>query len=297
MTWSLVSAKAHKITVKLATEFMEMTAVPRERLLRERRMQVYERLIRNQQWRPCIWASVHCKETGETYRVNGQHTSRLFSVLAGEFTDLTVIIESYEADTLEDVGRLYGTFDSSQNSRTASDIFRAFASTIPELADLPRKIIDSCASGISVCRSGGNPNGVDFGIPQERAENLLDHPEFVQWVAEIITDTNKYRHLCRVGVVAGMFGSYLKAKKDATEFWLAVRDETGARPTCPDRQLARFLILTSVRSMTEGKVPQSRKADTREFFVRVTHCWNAWRRSEELKLIKYHAHSKPPAFA
>ena len=92
-------------------------------------------------------------------------------------------------------------------------------------------------------------------------------------------------------VVAAMFGCWKKAKGAATEFWVAVRDETGSKPDCPDRKLSRFLLTTNVqRSMTERKI-----VGQREMYVKCIHAWNAWRRKESTSL-NYYANAKVPAF-
>jgi hypothetical protein len=297
MPWELIDSKVQEMTKSLIREFSEMEPAPADRILSERRLQVYERLVRSMQFRPCVWAKVVCEETDTTYRVNGKHTAVLFSRLFDEFPDQQVVVEFYKCQTLEDVGRLYGTFDSSIVSRSSSDINKAFAATIQELANVPRKILDRCATGISIGLSGCSFHAGTSGIgtPPERAERLLEFPDFVLWVESMISDPTKFGHLCRVGVVAAMFSTYQKCKKDASIFWAAVREENGDKPNDPDRQLARWLLTTSVRSSSEGNIPKSRRADAREMYVRCIHCWNAWRRGEDLKIIKYHATLKPPA--
>lgn len=296
MAWNLVSSTVKKITKRLAAEFDSMEKVQMERALSERRLAVYERALRSGQWRPCTWARAECVETGSTYRINGQHTAKMFTGLAEEFPDCHAIVEHYECDTLEDVARLYGTFDAAISSRNSSDIYRAFSASIPELAELPRKIIDTCATGISLAKNCGNRALTCHMTPSDRAENLLEHPDFVLWVNERLPSSSKeQRPMCRQGVVGAMFASWQKSKKDATEFWDLVRTESGPKPSCPDRLLAKWLSVTSVRP--ESDTPSSRKADAREFYVRCLHCWNAWRRKEELKIVRYQASAKVPTIA
>jgi hypothetical protein len=296
MAWKLLTSKTVKISRKLACEYAEMEPAPHDRVLSERRMQVYEKLARSGQFRPCVWAKVDCDETKGTYRVNGKHTANLYARACDDLPENMATIEHYECSSLEDVGRLYGTFDSGMQTRSSSDINRAFAATIPELAALPRKIIDCSASGIALYKCGGTQNIANKFTPPERAEFLIEYPEFVLWTHRIIGDTSKFRHILRMGVFGGMFGCWSKAKGDAESFWTAVCEESGEKPTCPDRQLARWLLLTSVKSNSVGDIPNKRRADSREMYVRCTVCWNAWRRGEDLKIIKYHAAAKAPSF-
>lgn len=292
--WELVNAKTQKITAKLATEFSEMDAAPGDRRLSERRLQVYEKMVRSNNWRPCVWSRATCKETGGVYRVNGKHTSILFSTLAKEFPDCVVTVEDYRCDSLEDVGRLYGTFDASLTVRTSRDVNRAFAATVPELAKIPDRIVDICVTGICLHEVGGTPREMHKRPPQERSEVMLEHPEFVVWVSSLFVSGGRLKHLLRSGVAGAMYATYAKCKRDADVFWAAVRDETGESPKCPDRLLARWLLTVAVNDGSGGHLPKSKKADIREMYVRCLHAWNAFRRGAELQQIKYHAETKVP---
>lgn len=298
MGWVLESAKVQKVTAKLAEEFSKLETIM-ERPLSERRLMVYERMIKANTFRPCTWAKAWCEQTGQWYRVNGQHTSTLFSRIADTITvELFVTIEVYRCATLEDVSRLWSTFDDKLASRTTSDINHSFAQTVDELRDAPRRVIDSCVSGIALHKSGSRGGQMEraCGSPAERAEAVIEHAEFVRWVADLL-DKPETKHLSRSGVVAGMFATYNKAKKMATEFWQAVRDETGATPDCPDRQLAKWLGQVVVWHLAETPGLKQRRADSREMYVRSIHCWNAYRRGEKLERMKYHKKAKVPSVA
>ncbi len=282
--------KTRKVTKVLAREFVEMDAAPNDRALSERRLAVYERIIQQQGFRPCCWARAHCVETGTVYRVNGKHTSTLFSTL-DPLPELYVVIEDYKCETLEDVARLYGSFDSRTQSRTAREINASFAGTVAELADVPRKIIDVCVSGISFHLWGSQ-----YGQrpAAERAELMLDQVEFVLFTEDLVGaghSSDAYRKLGRGPVAAAIFATYKKAPNKAKEFWEAVRDETGSVPSLPDRKLAKFLVVAAVDTGVGSQ--RYRKAEAREFYVRSLHAWNAWRRGENTDL-KYYKDAKIP---
>lgn len=298
MGWVLQSAKVQKVTGKLAEEFSKLETIM-ERPLSERRLMVYERIIKANAFRPCTWAKAWCEQTCQWYRVNGQHTSTLFARIADTIdVDLFVTVEVYKAETLEDVSRLWSTFDDKLASRTTSDINHSFAQTVEELRDVPRRLVDACVSGISLHKAGsrGGEMARICGSPQERAEQVIEHAEFVRWVADLL-EKPETKHLSRAGVVAAMFATYSKAKKMAAEFWQAVRDETGATPDCPDRQLAKWLGQVVVWHLAELPGVKSRRADSREMYVRSIHAWNAFRRGEKLERLKYHKKSKVPSAA
>lgn len=304
MGWRLIDRpKTQRATKKLAKIYAEMEPAPNDRPLSERRLQVYQKLLAEGQFRPVTWASALCEETGDLYRVNGKHTSIMLSGLE-EMPEFFITIEEYECDTLEDVAKLYATFDSAMQSRTARDIYMSFAATVSELKNVPIKAIQSAVTGIAMHKMG--LEAYSRAQPVERAEHLLDHPEFVIWLAELMQGGHSYSetgsrskqrcaHLLRQPVVAAMFATWSKAKQQASEFWSTVRDETGVSPTTPDRKLARFLVTTSMTRGGSGTYRGKLKAaGTREIYVKCLHAWNAWRKGESTNL-NYYAEAKIPS--
>lgn len=283
------------VTKKLAKEFAEMTPAPHDRPLSERRLMVYQRMLAEGGFRPVAWAKCYCKETNDTYRVNGKHTSTMLSGLE-KIPEFYAVIESYEADTLEDVARLYATFDSKTQSRTANDIYLSFAATIPELSDVSSRLINLSVIGIAF---SNDPERSTPESPAERAERLLDNAEFVIWLDGLASggeSTRDFANLARGPVVGAMYSSWSKSKKDATAFWQAVRDETGDSPSLPDRRLAKWLSTMSVAYGNGTSARASRKASPREFYVRSLHAWNAWRKDQTTEL-RYYPEAKIPAVA
>jgi hypothetical protein len=300
MAWKLLDRpKTQRVTKALAKTYVEMEPAPHDRPLSERRLMVYQKLLVAGQFRPVTWASAICKETGDLYRVNGKHTSTMLSGLE-KIPDFFVTIEEYECDTLEDVAKLYATFDSGMQSRSAKDIYHSFAATVPELSDVSSKVIVTSITGIAYQKMGQDLYGRTQ--PVERAEMLLDYPEFVIWLNELMAggptaetggpSKQRNQQLLRQPVAAAMFATWSKAKGAADNFWKAVRDETGANLNEPSRKLSRFLLITGMRKEDRGG--KLRQAGTREIYVKCLHAWNAWRKSETTNLNYYEA-SKVPA--
>ncbi len=298
--WKLTTQpKTQLASKRLVQEFVNMDACPRDRPLSERRLDVYRKIIEDGGFRPVSWACTTCGETGGTYRVNGKHTSILLSQL-DPLPELYVVVERYHCDTLEDVARLYATYDSRTQSRNASDINMSFAGTVSALALVRKNIINSCVSGMGYC-IWGPQTYTDHSI-SEKAELLLEHYDFVVWVGETLsyspdrkaTDRNGNRHLIRQPVIAAMFGCYQKAKTAANTFWSAVRDETGATPNCPDRKISRFLLSTNLDRGGVNAV-KDKTASVRSMYVKCIKAWNAWRKGEETDL-KYYADKEIPTY-
>jgi|688.fasta_scaffold574339_1 hypothetical protein len=298
MAYELVGTpKTEKVTQSLAIKFRDMDPVPHDRPLNPKRVEAYRKMLAAGLFRPVQWATVHCNETQATYRVNGKHTSNLFAEYEDLPQSIHATIEHYHCDDIDDVARLYATFDSRAQVRTTNDINRAFAAIDPELAEIPTKIVNLCVTAISYFRDGEK---YTTSSAAERAESLLDdsNKAFVQWVHSILGSSanDENRLLWRSPVVSAMYAAYQKSKRDANEFWLAVRDGTGSTPKKPDRVLNRFLLAKVVGN--SGSIKSRRKSGSivapREVYVKCLHAWNAWRRDTTTDL-KYHAQAKIPA--
>jgi hypothetical protein len=250
---------------------------------------VYQRILSNNEFRPVTWAAVYCKETRETYRVNGKHTSIMLSGME-DIPEFFVTVERYECDTLHDVASLYNTFDSRLGSRSAHDLNLAFAATMPELAGIQKRFIHYVVTAASYAKWGESYSAVP---PQERAELLLDHGEFVAWLSEMFIADKRHKHIQRGPVVCAMLATWYKAKSPSTEFWSLVRDESHHDKDHPSRTLARYLARVNIAS-GRGSAPGRTMAGARELYVKSIHAWNAFRRGSTTDL-KYHASAKVPA--
>ena len=296
MAYELVGTpKTEKVTQSLAVSFRDMDPVPHDRPLNPKRVDAYRKMLAAGLFRPVQWATVHCNETQATYRVNGKHTSNLFAEYEQLPQPIHATIEHYHCDDLDDVARLYATFDSRTQVRTTNDINRAFAAIDEDLAELPAKIINLCVTAIAYCKHADSYTKV---AAAERAECLLDehNKKFISWVHELLGNSGNRdasRLLWRSPVVAAMYATHSKSRRDANEFWLAVRDGTGPTPKTPDRVLNRYLLSKAVIG-SRNTSHSSRLAAPREMFVKCLHAWNAWRRDVATDL-KYHAQAKIPA--
>lgn len=291
--------KTCRVTKSLAEEFRDMDSATVDRPLSERRLQVYRKMVKEGGFRPVTWAKVFCKATGQEYRVNGQHTSTIFAELNLSQHELYATIESYECDDLEDVAKLYATFDSKTMTRTSGEINHSFAALIPELAGVESKIINLLVAGLGFAHTP-TTHGSDRGFASQadRAELLFDNVDVCQWIIRILKDGKKddRTKLMRMPVIAAMIGSFRKCQKDAEEFWTLVRDETGATVDTPDRKLAKFLNQHFVQGGAKANVPHRFRVLPKEFYVKSIHAWNAWRRDTTTQL-KYQSDAKIPSFA
>lgn len=294
--WKILEEpKVVRLTNALAKKFKEMTPCPRERDFKDRRVQQLRNAVQEGTFRTCEWASAYCEETKEEYRVNGQHTSHLFFELNGELPDgQRIIVTRFSCETLEDVARLYSTFDSKISARSSHDINRAYSSAHPELAVLPSRTISLAVTGMSfnLWESSYGSHPAD-----ERAELMLKHADFVIWMHGVFIGGDEMkdsRLLQRGPVVAAMFRSFLKAQAASTEFWSLVRDGSGPKRKSPDRKIRDYLLNININFAGGARSVGRKRSSLREVFIKCVHAWNAWRRNEDTDL-KYYPNARTPA--
>jgi hypothetical protein len=288
--WRLISKpESVQVTRDLAETFAGMETIPHDRDLKERRLAVYRKLFQEGGFRPPSWATCYCEETDATYRVNGKHTSHLLAEMEA-IPEFYVIIEKYTADTFEDVVKLYGTFDSRESSRNVSEVNHAYASAIPQIAEMPRQLVDLIVSGISWAKWQQRYATIPVA---DRAEQLFDNVPFASWLAGLMIKDGRVSkdvaHIRRSPVVAAMFTTFLKDNRLAGQFWTAVRDDSGESPDLPDRVLARFLFATSVKNGAGAQAV--RKAEPKVFYSKCMTAWKAWRKGKTTNL-KYYPNAK-----
>jgi len=265
------------ITRKNAEAHAALPNIRNDRLLKQDRIDAYKTMIVSGTMRPVTWATARCVETGETYRVNGQHTAHAYMQAERVPDDSYAMLEEYVCDTLEDVARLYQTFDSKSAIRTQSEIFKAFAGTNDRLADVQSKIVEKCISGIAVVRGGGRIMYDRFtNATADKATDMLNNIDFVLWVNENFK-AGQHSHLVRVGCIGAMFASWQKCQRDCRSFWLEVRDETNTDPEHASRKLSRFLMKYST------KAKAGRDGIRHEYVVCILS-WNSYRKKKPIRI-------------
>jgi len=298
MGWKMSGEKPRTMlaTKALVKEFVEMEPVPYDRPLSERRLQVYRHVLSRGEFRPVTWASVHCHETNCVYRVNGKHTATMLSTM-NPIPEFYVTVERYVCDSLQDAANLYNTFDSKMATRTTNDINWAFAATIPELKDVPKRLINHTVAAASYKKWGDKGKDVPAA---ERAEELMDVYPFALWLHGVLGAGSgganvTSKHLFKQPVVNAMMATYDRLPQKSKEFWEAVKTESDPDRDSPTRTLARYLIRASLAggSGTHSRGSGKKLVDPREVYVKCLHAWNAWRRGERTSL-NYHANAPIP---
>jgi hypothetical protein len=285
--------KVLALTKDVARAFRDMDGVPSDRNLSVQRIEAYRKIAKANMFRPLQWATAVCSETSGVYRVNGKHTSTLFAEEGVEIPDgLVAVIEHFKCDTMEDLAKLYSTYDSRGMVRTTNDINKSFAAVDEDLEQIPVSIVSLCVTAIAYTKHGASYTQKPAA---ERAEVLFDpqNKQFVRWVSEMVTGLDS-RHIKRSPVVSAMYDTWRRSHRAATDFWKAVRDHSGESPSLPDRKLGKYLLTRTVNTGNGGRKNMGGSACApREMYVKCLHAWNAWRRNATTDL-KYHYEAKVP---
>lgn len=298
MGWSCVEDKivaGHRSVSRLSKEFAEMEPAPGDRNLNDGRAAKIKAAIVEGRFRTGDFASAYCKETDQTYRVNGKHQSKTLAAMNGECPeDIKIHLARYEADTLADVADLYATFDARWSTRTPSDINRAFAGSVEELHGISSRIVNLAVVGINFASRGHETYNVP---PEVRAIVLREYPGFVVWLHKIIGhNTKESRYLKRSATVAAMFSTWQRSHKAAEQFWQLVVSAEGPDRTSADRVLNWYLVTHSLRSGAIGGGSTGAKSETaRAMYVKCIHAWNAWRKGTKTELKYFPAADIPKA--
>lgn len=297
MGWKFLEKPKTMLASKLLVrEFMDMEPAPHDRPLSERRLMVYERILRAGEFRPVTWASALCHETNSVYRVNGKHTATLLSKQE-PIPEFHITIERYQCDTLNDVASLYNTFDSNLASRSTRDINAAFAATIPALRDFSPKLIDLTV--IAATFHKWDETTRNKVPPAERAEELLDNQDFTVWLRGVLNTltfakSSPCKPLIRGPVVSAMMATYRRRPQLATEFWCMVRDESAPDRNDASRALARFLVRSSIAN-SKGETGKDKVVvGQKEMYAKCIHAWNAWRKDEKRDTLSWKASAPLP---
>ncbi len=292
MSWKMDGPpKVKKLTKSLAQRYSGMPGVPHDRPFRPSLADALRIAFENKKFRTCEWAECYCKETKQTYRVNGKHSSTVLSELNGTFPkDLHVVCEKYICDDLEDVAQLYSTFDTRISARTTGDINRIYAAVCPELDEVSPRSVNLTITGVTYYLWG------DDGTrhpAEDRARLIVSNTEFAQWLDNLCGhgDAAEVKHIKRGPVAAAMYATWLKSKKAATEFWEAVRDASAAKNDDPSRKLEKLLRASHVRGVSRT----AKVLSSKEMYSRCIQAWNAFRKGTPTDLRYYEDKPAPLA--
>ena len=115
--FKLISSETVELTEDLAAEFSSMPSSTTERDLKPKRIDYLKDAVLGGAAITFSWARAKVAETGDTYRVNGHHSSTMLASLDGQFPDgLKAHIDNFEVDDVLSLALLHRQFETNGHS-------------------------------------------------------------------------------------------------------------------------------------------------------------------------------------
>lgn len=232
------------------------------------------------------WAIATLSATGQVFRINGQHTSRLMMLKRiPMYADTWVSIEEYVCKDMSQVYALYAAHDSRICLRTNSDVFEVYAKDL-EIGYLPKKVISLAATSLGEARWGVT---CKHRTREEKGELLQNNQPFVLFLNQFVNarQEEQYRVFGRLPVAAAMAKTYIKSAPAAIDFWEGVR--AGSGPShAPTRMLHSYL--KQVRQHPGKRYnPNALHVSTEEIHLQCLQAWKAAQRKDKVFMFPAYA--------
>jgi len=265
------------LTLELAQSFVNLTPLPGERDQKPKRIDFLLRCLRDHTFDGPSWARGRCATDGQTYRLDGQHSSAMLVSLSRLAPDvpfpdgLLVTVTDYEFGSIsEDGAALFDIFNHPQSSRTNEDAMGFYrAHTVP-LHDIATRTLVKIAGGIREHQKALGKHGMVY--PPRSIGLYWKEPRFEQFASWAATfeDTKNRGFLAKPGIVAEMFGDWSEHPALAEEFWAYVFYENHPEAEHETRELAQ----------TYREMQIKRKHRTADYRKRAATAWRHFKRSQ-----------------
>lgn len=244
--YSKKETRIEVLTPELAKEIAAMPGLPGERELRRVRVRFLENKLNDGVFVGPNWAIAQHAESGQQYRINGQHSSHMLSSLGAEAfpADLKVTIDVYEfTDLMQDAGGLFNLFDHPKSARTDTDFMGISKAHFAEFADMENRFLVRVASGIDAnLHIHAERTGVQAIMYTHRDQGQYfvedRYRQFAVWLYQW-KDAVHFDFTSRAGVTAEILDDWQAAPEVASEFWAYVFLENHQDPDHESRELVR----------------------------------------------------------
>lgn len=274
------------VTPEIAERFLAMESVPNERPYHPVKGKYYADLMDAREFRRVEVAVCKCNANGITYRVNGQHTCHAV-ILRGK--PYPGVISYFVADSMEDVWRLYATFDV-HAPRTERQFMAGrrplFADT--RLHDVPYSVLNLCGTALFMLGDiGTTPVFESRRVMAKtiKADLVGSHVDEVLFVTQFA----EKRHMMRVGVVTAMIATRRANDKEAGRFWEAIATGEMLGKTSCEYRLREVLL-----GRNSLNVPRGGKNAQRYTYYVCISWWNSWRSGEKRSIVKVRSMNSTP---
>jgi len=276
--FSIASVEVVDMTKDLAIKVAGLQRVPGERKVTKQRISHLEREIDQGALTTFRWATAEVKGHPGVYRVNGQHTSKIFA--NGRDPRGKVVLEHYQCDSVEDLVSLWSRFDPTASSRSKTDVLNTAFQSDKALQDLPVKQSQTAAKAAGIVEFGfGYTNKVSN---YDKAQAAVKHKDFVIWACQTFQPKGQ---CLRVGVYVAALHTFTESEESASIFWREVQDGSNPSPTSGSRALQRLLLEYSANT-GNGARTGKKSLLWDQMAELCLSAWQSWRQGRQVQSLK-----------
>jgi hypothetical protein len=214
------------LTPEVAKQHATMTPMPGERPFKQARMNALRKLYEGGKFKSMLWAKGTERGQTEEWRINGQHSSKMFAALAQDEPeqfpkDLYATVWEYTWDRAEERADVFAMFDNRISQRDTVDTMGIHLAQYPDLnvAGITAVLVVDLTKGLNAYYAG-NDRARRLTV-YERGVYLADpkHREFIRWALEFADGTAGWL-LNKTGIVAQMFDDFVNRDREVIgKFW------------------------------------------------------------------------------
>jgi hypothetical protein len=275
------------LNAELAATLLELTEVPFERPLND----VHVAYLQRAMLRGSFMAErvqlcrAKCKENGKSYRINGQHTCWAVYEQPKDTKPLALKVQMYyyTCETVDDIRKLYSTFDRNL-TRSMNTVIKTYLLGRPGFEEFGPTLLNRVSSGFSAWRWEDMNQARQFD-GEARAAMMLDtYREVTIRVCtylNAIKPSKDTKHIFRGPVIAAIFETMNKAVTASREFWDGVVQGVGFdTKNDPRLKLRNYLCDHALTAKSK------KSSNTEDMYRTCILAWNAWREKRELVALR-----------
>lgn len=239
----------------------------------------------------------YCKESGKEYRMNGQHCTWARLEMPENYSCKVRFIK-YEAETIHDMRVLYASIDRNA-PRTTGNIINSYLSGTEQFSGATQKMIKSFAAGLNVWltddESRHDADDVAFQIQTKYKDLTI---KIKDYLIGLEVSTTQKNIAMRSSVMASLYETFNKLPNKAADFWnpvltgLNFDGKTDPRFKLHNGLRESIVSYSSIvgRNKTSGK----RSVTVEEMYRWGVVSWNAWRKGENMLVLRANTTGKRP---
>jgi hypothetical protein len=292
-----------KLTEEEAVEFQKIPLITYlERDLKDYRTEALKDAIINDQHIPYNWYRAHVGKGKKLYRINGNHSSKLFAEEPSLIKDdMYVIYWDAYCDTDEEAASLYVGIDARVSARTRQDTYKAVVKADPKLRGVHKKVLNPVVTAIYAADIGYKfTKNSTSGVSEIKRASLVRDPvyrDFMLFIDRIASHNAKgVGPILRGPVLAGIFMLYSHGVNlnDLEKFVCFVRDGNHPNIAHPSTRLKSWLgdYTVSRNETSSGEADEKKKCAIPNVFMKwVVESWNR-SYNGDMTPIRVHKNSK-----